>query len=172
MKKNLKVLGVFSVIRLEGEVNFFTGKFLQVLYFPSTAVVKIENLEEGFLRSIFSIFCFQSLGIMTQFFFKSRVGNETWLKKSTEVSNYGKCISNIWVLLKTPTTGPPTTNPPTHRPLSTYPPKHRLLTHRLIDRPSSTDNKTRLDSKYVLQSLILQTFIINWFLLLMNKQIN
>ena len=31
---------------------------------------------------------------MTQFFFKSRVGNETWLDKLTEVSNYGKFICN------------------------------------------------------------------------------
>ena len=31
---------VFSVIRLENEVNFLIGKFLQFLYFPSTAVVK------------------------------------------------------------------------------------------------------------------------------------
>ena len=33
---------------------------------------------------------------MTQFLFKSRVGNETWLKKLTEVSNYGKFICNIF----------------------------------------------------------------------------
>ena len=32
---------------------------------------------------------------MTQFLFKSCVGNETWLKKLTEVSNYGKFICNI-----------------------------------------------------------------------------
>ena len=31
---------------------------------------------------------------MTQFFFKSRVENETWLDKLTEVSNYGKFICN------------------------------------------------------------------------------
>ena len=33
---------------------------------------------------------------MTQFLFKSRVGNETSLKKFTEVSNYGKFICNIF----------------------------------------------------------------------------
>ena len=46
----------FSVIRLEGYVNFFIRKFLHVLYFPSTSVVKTENFEEGFLRSLFSNF--------------------------------------------------------------------------------------------------------------------
>ena len=43
---------MFKVIRLEGEATFLIGKFLQVLYFPSTAVVKTENLEEGFFSNI------------------------------------------------------------------------------------------------------------------------
>ena len=39
-----KVKGfVFSVIRLKTEVNSFTGKFLQVLLFPSNAVVKTDH---------------------------------------------------------------------------------------------------------------------------------
>ena len=47
---------MFSVIRLKSEVKYFIGKFLQVLYFSNTAVVKTENLEEEFLRSFFSNF--------------------------------------------------------------------------------------------------------------------
>lgn len=41
----LKGLDVFSVIRLKDEVKFSIGKILQVLYFPSTFVVKTKNLE-------------------------------------------------------------------------------------------------------------------------------
>ena len=33
---------------------------------------------------------------MTEFLFKSRVGNETRLKQLTEVSHYGKFICNIF----------------------------------------------------------------------------
>ena len=44
---------VFSVISLEGEVNFFIGQFLEVLLF---SVVKLENLEGDFLRSLFPNF--------------------------------------------------------------------------------------------------------------------
>ena len=47
---------MFSVIRLKSEVKYFIGKFLQVLYFSNTAVVKTENLEEEFLKSFFSNF--------------------------------------------------------------------------------------------------------------------
>ena len=54
--KKLEGLDVFSVIRLDGEVIFFTGRFLQVFYFSSTAVAKTENLEQGFLRNFFSNF--------------------------------------------------------------------------------------------------------------------
>ena len=35
-------------------MNFFIGMFLQVLYLPSTTVVKTEDFDERFLRS----FCF------------------------------------------------------------------------------------------------------------------
>ena len=48
---------VFGVMRLSGGgggyINFFTGMFLQVLYLPSTSVVKTEDLAEGFLGSFF-----------------------------------------------------------------------------------------------------------------------
>ena len=37
-------------------MNFFIGKVLQVFYFPSTTVVKTENLKEGFWGSFFSNF--------------------------------------------------------------------------------------------------------------------
>ena len=87
---------MFSVIIVEGYVNFFIGKVLQVLYFSSNAVIKTENLEEGFLSFFFLILHFQSLGTMTQFPFKSWVGNETRLKKLREVWNYGKFICNTF----------------------------------------------------------------------------
>ena len=70
---------MFSVIRLEGYMNFFIaiGMFMKVLYLPSTTVVKTEVFEERFLRKLFLILHFQSLGTMTQFLFNSRIGNET-----------------------------------------------------------------------------------------------
>ena len=76
--------------------------FLKVLCLPSTTVVKTEDFEKGFLISFFLILHFQSLGTMAQFPLKSRVGNETWLKKLTEVCNYGKFICNIfgWYTVK------------------------------------------------------------------------
>ena len=37
-------------------MNFFIGKVLQVFYYPSTTVVKTENLKEGFWGSFFSSF--------------------------------------------------------------------------------------------------------------------
>ena len=43
-------------------MNLFIEKILQVLYFPSTAVVKAENLEEGFFRSPFSNFVLPDIG--------------------------------------------------------------------------------------------------------------
>ena len=72
-------------------MNFLIGKVLQVLYFPSDAAVKTENLKEEFLRSFFANLRFQSLRTMTQF-----LGNESRLKKLTEVSNYCKFICNIF----------------------------------------------------------------------------
>ena len=58
----LNKLKMFSVIRLEGYINFFIGKFFQVLHFPSTAVVKTKNFEEGFVRSYFSNFALPVIG--------------------------------------------------------------------------------------------------------------
>ena len=58
-------------------MNFFIGMFLQVLNLPRTTVVETEDLEERFLSSTFLILHFQSLGNMTQFLFKSGVGNKS-----------------------------------------------------------------------------------------------
>ena len=77
-------------------MNFFIGIFLQALYLPNITVVNTEDLGERFLRSVFLILHFQSLGTMNQFPFKSRVGSETWLKHLTEVSNYDQFICNIF----------------------------------------------------------------------------
>ena len=44
---NIKGL-MYLMFRLESEVNFFIGKFLQVLYFPSTFVIKTEILTRDF----------------------------------------------------------------------------------------------------------------------------
>ena len=43
-------------------MNFFTGMFLQVLYLPSTIVVKTEDFEEEFLRSFFFNFALSITG--------------------------------------------------------------------------------------------------------------
>ena len=43
-------------------MNFLIGKVLQVLYFPSNAAVKTENLKEEFLRSFFSNFALPVIG--------------------------------------------------------------------------------------------------------------
>ena len=43
-------------------MNFFIGKVLKVLYFPTNAVVKTGNLAEGFLRSFFSNFALLVIG--------------------------------------------------------------------------------------------------------------
>ena len=59
-------------------------------------MLKQEVLNGDFWEVFCLILCSQSLGIMTQLLFKSYVGNEIWLKKSTEVSNYGKFICNIF----------------------------------------------------------------------------
>ena len=59
-------------------------------------MLKQEVLNGDFWEVFCLIFCFPSLGIMTQLLLKSYVGNEIWLKKSTEVSNYGKFICNIF----------------------------------------------------------------------------
>ena len=52
---------MFSVIRYEGYVNFLSDKVLQVLYFPSKAAVKTENLQEEFLRSFFPNFALPAI---------------------------------------------------------------------------------------------------------------
>ena len=56
-----KRINVLTFIRLKDEANFFIESFLEVLYFPSTIVVKTKNLDDKFLRT-FLILCFQSVG--------------------------------------------------------------------------------------------------------------
>ena len=60
-------------------MNFFIGKVLEVLYFPSNAVVKSENPREGFLRNFFFYF---TLPVIENY--------------DPEVSNYGRFICNIF----------------------------------------------------------------------------
>ena len=43
-------------------MNFFIVMFLQVLYLPSTTVVKTEYLEQGFLRNFFFNFALSFIG--------------------------------------------------------------------------------------------------------------
>ena len=59
-------------------------------------LLKQKILEKDFWEGFSFILHFQSLVSMTQFLFKSRVGNKTRSKKLTEVSNYGKFICNIF----------------------------------------------------------------------------
>ena len=82
---------MFSVIRLEVKVNFFIGKFLEVLFSLVLLLLKQKILKGDFWEVSFLILCFQLLGIMTRF----RVGNEIWMKKSCEVSNYGKLSAMV-----------------------------------------------------------------------------
>ena len=77
-------------------MNFFIGKVFQVLYFPSNAAVKTENLEERFLRSFFSNFALPVIGNYDPFSLQISYRNETSFKKLTEFSNYGKFICNIF----------------------------------------------------------------------------
>ena len=53
-------------------------------------------LKRNFSEDSIIILGFQLLGTMTQFSFKSRLGNEIRLKKLTAVLNHGKFICNIF----------------------------------------------------------------------------
>ena len=61
-------------------------------------LLKQKILKKGFWEVFVLILHFQSLETMTQFLFRSRVGNKTeiWLNKLAEVSNYGKFLCNIF----------------------------------------------------------------------------
>ena len=72
------------------------GRCYNFFIFLVTLLLKQKILERDFWEVFSFILHFQSLGTMTQFLFKSRVGNETSLKKLTEVSNYGKFICNMF----------------------------------------------------------------------------
>ena len=49
---------VFSAIRLNCEVDFLTGKFLEICHFPSVLVVVAKAFEKGFLGSFISKYVF------------------------------------------------------------------------------------------------------------------
>ena len=61
-------------------------------------LLKQKILKNDFWEVFVLILHFQSLETMTQFLFRSRVGNKTeiWLNKLAEVSNYGKFLCNIF----------------------------------------------------------------------------
>ena len=66
-------------------------------FFSLVPMLLKQKILKGFFWEVsFLILCFQSLEIMTHFLFKSCLGNETWLKESTEVFNYVKFICNIF----------------------------------------------------------------------------
>ena len=72
-------------------------RFCKSFTFLVTLLLKHKVLQMDFWELSFLILHFQSLGTLSQFLVKSRVGNETMLKKFTEVStNYGKFICNIF----------------------------------------------------------------------------
>ena len=56
-------------------MNFFIGKFLQVLYFPGITVVKKKILKVDLWEVSFLNWLFQPLGITTQFLFEPCVEN-------------------------------------------------------------------------------------------------
>ena len=73
--------------------------FLQDCYFLSS---KQKFLKGDFWKVSFLLLCFQSLWIIPEFFFISRVGNEIRLNKSPEFSKYGKFNCNYrWDTAKT-----------------------------------------------------------------------
>ena len=49
---------VFSVIRLKSEVDFFSGKCLEVFYFCNVLIIVAKHFEEGFLRSFIPKYMF------------------------------------------------------------------------------------------------------------------
>ena len=67
-------------------------RFCKFFIFLVTLLSKQKISMRDFWEVSFLILRFQSLRIMAQFLFKSRVGNETSLNKLRKVSNYGKFI--------------------------------------------------------------------------------
>ena len=86
---------MFSVIRLDYVISLLE-RFCKSLIFPVTLLLKQKIFKRDFCEVSFLILRFQSLGTMTQFLFKSRIGSETRLKKLTEVAYYGKFICNMF----------------------------------------------------------------------------
>lgn len=54
----VKGFDLFNVIRLKGEVDFLTGKFLEVFYFPCALVIIAKVLKRGFWEVLFLSMCF------------------------------------------------------------------------------------------------------------------
>ena len=54
----VKGFDVFSVIRLKSEVDFFSGKCLEVFYFCNVLIIVAKRFEEGFLRSFIPKYMF------------------------------------------------------------------------------------------------------------------
>ena len=72
-----------------GYTNFFITNFLQVLDFPSTAAVKKKFLKRDCWEVSFLNLLFHSLGITTQFLFKSCIG-DIFKKATTEFKEFVK----------------------------------------------------------------------------------
>ena len=85
---------VFNVFRVEGTWISFIVMFLQVLYLPSTTVVKTEYLEQGFLRNFFFNFALSFIGNYDPV--SLQILSKKWDLIETEVSNYDKFICNIF----------------------------------------------------------------------------
>ena len=75
---------------------FLLERFCKSFIFLVMLLLKQEIFKRDFYEISFLILRFQSLGTMTQFLFKSRVGSETRFKKLKETSYYGKFICNMF----------------------------------------------------------------------------
>ena len=69
-------------------------RFCKSFIFLETPLLEQKILNKDFWEVSFLFLVFQSLETMIQFLYNFCVGNETRLKKLTEVSNYGKFICN------------------------------------------------------------------------------
>ena len=69
--------------------------FCKTFIFLVPLLLKQKVLKTDYWE-VFLMLHFQSLGTLSQFLFNSHARNETWLRKLTEVSNYGKFIFDIF----------------------------------------------------------------------------
>ena len=54
----IKMFDVFSVIRLNGEVDLVIEKFLEIYHFPRALVIVAKRFEKRFLRTFISKYVF------------------------------------------------------------------------------------------------------------------